>query len=113
MGLASRRQRSLISAHLLLKHQIGKIRELRSRLQERVIRDPLSRLYNKRYLDETLPRDLASAKREGYSLAIIMIGLDHLKLMNGTYGHAGNDDALKAFATILSDGAMEIDILCR
>jgi diguanylate cyclase (GGDEF)-like protein/PAS domain S-box-containing protein len=96
-----------------LEQKLLQISELQLRLQEQVIRDPLSGLFNRRYLDETLPRELSRAKREGYPLAVVMIDLDHFKQVNDTYGHAAGDEVLKALAALLKKSARESDIVCR
>jgi diguanylate cyclase (GGDEF)-like protein/PAS domain S-box-containing protein len=96
-----------------LESQLAEISELHIRLQDQVIRDPLTGLHNRRYLAETLPRELSRAKREGYSLALIMLDLDHFKHVNDTYGHAAGDEVLKTLSAILRKGARESDIICR
>ena len=96
-----------------LESQLAKISKLQQCLQEQVIRDPLTNLHNRRFLEDTLPRELARAKREGYSLALIMIDLDKFKQVNDTYGHAAGDEVLKALATILQTSARESDVICR
>lgn len=96
-----------------LKLQLAEISTLKNLLQEQAIRDPLTGLYNRRYLDETLSRDLSLAKRDGYPLTLVMLDLDHFKHVNDTYGHAAGDEVLKAVATILLEGARESDMICR
>lgn len=96
-----------------LESKLAQISELQLRLQDQVIRDPLTALYNRRYLDETLPRELSRAKREGYPLALVMLDLDHFKRVNDTYGHAAGDDVLKTLSILLREGARESDIICR
>lgn len=97
----------------LLEQQLTEITELQTRLKEQAIRDPLTGLYNRRYLDETLPRELSRAKREGYALSLIMVDIDHFKHVNDTYGHPAGDEVIRVLARILSDGAREGDIACR
>jgi diguanylate cyclase (GGDEF)-like protein len=111
--LAGRRQKSLLRSQRQLASQLAEISALQTRLQEEVIRDPLTGLYNRRYLTETLPRELSRAKREDYPLALIMIDLDHFKRVNDSYGHAAGDEVLKNLSAILGDGAREGDIVCR
>ena len=101
------------AASLKLQQQFAEITELQIRLQEQAIRDPLTGLYNRRYLDETLPRELSRAKREGYPLSLIMVDLDHFKQVNDTYGHPAGDTVLRALAEILRHGAREGDVPCR
>ena len=100
-------------ASLKLQQQFAEITELQIRLQEQAIRDPLTGLYNRRYLDETLPRELSRAKRDGYPLSLIMVDLDHFKQVNDTYGHPAGDTVLRALAEILRHGAREGDVPCR
>jgi diguanylate cyclase (GGDEF)-like protein/PAS domain S-box-containing protein len=96
-----------------LARQLHEIQELQVRLQEQAIRDGLTGLFNRRYLDETLPREISRAKRDGYPLAIIMMDIDHFKQINDTYGHPGGDEVLKSLGSIFSQGARESDIACR
>ena len=96
-----------------LELKLSQITELQLRLKEQAIRDPLTGLSNRRYLDETLPRELSRAKREGYSLSLIMLDLDHFKQVNDTYGHAAGDEVLKTLSALLKKSARESDIICR
>ena len=93
--------------------RLEEISELHKQLHEQVIRDPLTGLFNRRYLDETLPRELSRANREGYQVAIVMLDLDSFKSINDTYGHAGGDEVLKLLSAVLTKGARESDIICR
>jgi diguanylate cyclase (GGDEF)-like protein len=103
----------LESSNALLQQQLQEITELQQRLKEQAIRDPLTGLHNRRYLDETLPRELARAKREGYPLSVIMVDLDRFKQINDTYGHPAGDEVIKALAEILKHGTREGDVACR
>jgi len=96
-----------------LQTQLIEIGFLQSKLREQAIRDPLTELFNRRYLEETLERELARAAREDYSVCIIMIDLDHFKRINDTYGHEAGDEVLKALATTLSDQCRRGDFACR
>lgn len=96
-----------------LARQLQEIQELQSRLQEQAIRDALTGLFNRRYLDETLPRELSRAKRDGYPLALIMVDIDHFKQVNDTYGHSAGDEVIRSLGAILRRGAREGDIVCR
>ena len=82
-------------------------------LQEQAIRDGLTGLYNRRYLDETLPRELARVRRDSKPLAIIMADLDFFKRVNDTHGHDAGDEVLRQFAALLRQSAREGDIACR
>jgi diguanylate cyclase (GGDEF)-like protein/PAS domain S-box-containing protein len=96
-----------------LQTQLIEIGVLQSKLREQAIRDPLTNLFNRRYLEETLERELARAAREDYSLCVIMIDLDHFKRVNDTYGHEAGDEVLKALAFTLSEQCRRGDFACR
>jgi diguanylate cyclase (GGDEF)-like protein/PAS domain S-box-containing protein len=96
-----------------LQTQLIEIGVLQSKLREQAIRDPLTNLFNRRYLEETLERELARAAREDYSLCVIMIDLDHFKRVNDAYGHEAGDEVLKALALTLSEQCRRGDFACR
>jgi diguanylate cyclase (GGDEF)-like protein/PAS domain S-box-containing protein len=96
-----------------LEIRLKELAEEKIDLQEQVIQDPLTGINNRRYLNETLPRELARARREGYPLAVIMLDLDHFKKINDTYSHAAGDEVLKSLAALLKRGARESDVICR
>ncbi len=100
-------------ANLALTEKLAEIEDLHERLQERAMRDALTGLYNRRYLDETLGRELARAKREGYPLCLALIDLDHFKQVNDTYGHLAGDEVLQHLGRLLRSRAREGDIPCR
>jgi diguanylate cyclase (GGDEF)-like protein len=106
-------QQKLEEANRQLQEQLQENVALHAMLTEQTIRDPLTGLHNRRYLEETLPRELSRAKRVGYPMALIMVDLDHFKRVNDTYGHPTGDAVLKAMASILLHGAREGDIICR
>jgi len=96
-----------------LQTQLIEIGLLQSKLREQAIRDPLTDLFNRRYLEETLDRELARATREDYSVCVIMIDLDHFKRVNDTYGHEAGDKVLKTLAFTLSEQCRRGDFACR
>lgn len=85
----------------------------RAALQEQSTHDPLTGIFNRRFLDAALPRELSCARRDGAPLAIIMIDLDHFKRVNDSYSHAAGDKVLIALTKLLGSGARESDLLCR
>lgn len=87
--------------------------ELKAALQAQSIRDPLTGLYNRRYLDETLRREIRRAEREGTPLACLMIDVDHFKIFNDTYGHDAGDATLKQVAVVLREMTRGEDVVCR
>ena len=96
-----------------LQTQLIEIGLLQSKLREQAIRDPLTSLFNRRYLEETLERELARAARESYSVCVLMIDLDHFKQVNDTYGHEAGDEVLKALAITLAEQCRRGDFACR
>ncbi len=86
---------------------------LREALREQAIRDGLTGLFNRRYLEETLPRELARCNRVGEPLTVAMLDLDHFKRFNDTYGHEAGDLALSAVGHLLGEWVRGSDIVCR
>jgi diguanylate cyclase (GGDEF)-like protein len=87
--------------------------ELRTALQAQSIRDPLTNLYNRRYLDETLVRELHRTSRDGSPVSFLMIDVDRFKTFNDTYGHDAGDVALRELAVILRENVRGDDVVCR
>ncbi len=104
---------ALHDANAQLQSQLDEIRTLHAKLEEMAIRDGLTGLYNRRYLDETIEREIARAKREGHSLALVMIDVDHFKRLNDTYGHPAGDQVLVALGAMLREDTRAEDIACR
>ena len=86
---------------------------LRISLRRQSIVDPLTQLYNRRYMDEVLKRELLLAERKRGAVTVVMIDLDHFKRINDTYGHDGGDAVLVAVAATLRDNVRACDIACR
>ena len=96
-----------------LRLQLAEIETLQKNLNERAIRDSLTGLYNRRYLDETLERELARAQRDKYDISLWMIDIDHFKRLNDNHGHKAGDRFLKFLATFLEERVRHGDIVCR
>jgi diguanylate cyclase (GGDEF)-like protein len=86
---------------------------LREHLREQSLRDVLTGLSNRRYLDETLPRELQRAKRREHIVSIILLDIDHFKWFNDTYGHDAGDTLLQAIGAFLHQSLRGEDIVCR
>jgi len=82
-------------------------------LRELSIRDSLTGLFNRRYLEETLERELLRATRKRHSLAIILLDVDNFKYFNDTYGHAVGDAILQQLGNLLLEHVRGDDIACR
>lgn len=96
-----------------LRQQLSSNEALRRALKEESIRDPLTGLYNRRWLDEVLEREIPRALREKRPLSFCVIDLDHFKRVNDTWGHDVGDDILVALARLLKDGSRKHDVAAR
>ncbi len=86
---------------------------LRETLRRQAIRDPLTGLFNRRYLEETLQREIRRAERNHRPLGAVLIDLDHFKRFNDRYGHQGGDALLRALGRFLQSHTRGEDIACR
>lgn len=96
-----------------LQEKIDEIATLQTELREQAIRDPLTNLFNRRYLEETLNREMSRANREKAPLCLIMLDIDHFKKLNDTYGHLAGDVLLRSLANLLLEKTRGSDIACR
>ncbi len=86
---------------------------LRDALKAQSIRDPLTSLFNRRYMEESIERELHRANREQVPVGAIMLDLDHFKQFNDSFGHEGGDAVLRAFSELLGSQTRREDIVCR
>jgi len=87
--------------------------QLRETLRMQSLRDPLTGLHNRRYLDESLPREITRCLRRQLPLAVLMLDVDHFKSFNDTHGHAAGDALLSAIARALQANTRGEDLVCR
>ncbi|HKR65477.1 MAG TPA: diguanylate cyclase [Thermoanaerobaculia bacterium] len=86
---------------------------LQESLRTRAVRDPLTGLFNRRYMEESLEREIRRSGRKGTAAGVMMLDVDHFKHFNDTFGHAGGDALLQNLATLMSSMFREEDIVCR
>lgn len=86
---------------------------LRDKLRSQALRDPLTGLYNRRYMEDALERVVRLAERERTEVSVIMIDLDHFKRLNDQHGHAKGDAVLRDTAAAIVNQLRETDIACR
>ena len=86
---------------------------LRRELREQAIRDPLTGLFNRRFLEESMNQEVARAHRGNSSFGVIMFDLDKFKLLNDTRGHEAGDAVLCAVASLLLENIRAGDVACR
>ena len=102
-ALAAAEQLSLILANL----------RLRETLKNQSIRDPQTGLFNRRYMEDSLIRELSRAERTGKTVVVAMVDIDHFKKLNDTYGHTAADAVLREWSEILKAKFRGSDIVCR
>ena len=87
--------------------------QLRETLQQQSIRDSLTGLFNRRYLEETLNQEIVRSQRSGKPIAVIMIDVDHFKNLNDSYGHDAGDHVLQLIAGLIKDRIRGSDVAAR
>jgi diguanylate cyclase (GGDEF)-like protein len=100
---AATEQLSLILANL----------RLRDTLRNQSIRDPQTGLFNRRYMEDSLDRELSRAERSGKSVVVAMLDIDHFKHLNDNYGHSAGDAVLRDWSKLLISRFRGSDIVCR
>ena len=82
-------------------------------LNEQATRDWLTKLYNRRYFEETLADHMEAANRYDRQLSLVLFDIDDFKQINDTLGHEAGDEVLRQFANLLQSTARKADIVCR
>ncbi len=99
-----------VSEHLGLA--LAKLK-LQEALQQLSVRDPLTGLFNRRYMEESMQRELIRAGRQGKEVGVIMMDIDHFKRFNDTFGHDGGDALLRKLGKFFQKHVRGSDIACR
>ena len=99
-----------VAEHLAL--ELANLR-LAERLRAQAIRDPLTGAFNRRYLEETLARELVRAARGGQALSLLAVDADHFKALNDRYGHGAGDLVLQKLVAAMNASVRSSDIVCR
>jgi diguanylate cyclase (GGDEF)-like protein len=87
--------------------------QLRETLREQSIRDPLTGLFNRRFLEESLERELQLASSKKQSISVLFLDLDHFKRFNDSFGHDAGDLVLQSLADLFRNFFRTTDICCR
>jgi diguanylate cyclase (GGDEF)-like protein/PAS domain S-box-containing protein len=113
--ITERRQNEKLlgEANEKLRSQLKEIELLHQELREQAIRDPLTGLYNRRYMQDVFKQEFSRATRENYPVSVIMLDMDELKTFNDTYGHHAGDQALQSLAFQIQSMTRKEDIVCR
>ncbi|MBN2332732.1 MAG: diguanylate cyclase [Deltaproteobacteria bacterium] len=93
--------------------KIEKLKQQMEKIKEEVIIDPLTKVYNRRAFDDKIKQEFASFKRYDSKTSLIMLDIDHFKIVNDTYGHRTGDGVLRVVAGILKKEIRDIDVLAR
>ncbi len=111
--LRNQAEKLLYDAYAKLQEQFIEIQGLQATLREQAIRDSVTGLFNRRYMEETLEREIARAQRETLNLGLIMFDIDHFKIINDTYGHKAGDLVVAALGKLLLEHSRSMDVACR
>jgi diguanylate cyclase (GGDEF)-like protein len=111
--MTERARDELESINLQLTQKILEVQSLQAELKQRVVRDVLTGLFNRRHLNEALPAMLALAVRDRQPLSVCIIDLDHFKAVNDLHGHLAGDAVLKSFGEMLMRRLRKSDVACR
>jgi diguanylate cyclase (GGDEF)-like protein len=106
-------RRRLVDLNAALQVQAAETEMLHAKLREQALRDPLTGLHNRRYLFEMSPGLLELARRQSGTVCVVLMDLDHFKLLNDTYGHAAGDLVLQRFSALLTQMLRRSDVVCR
>jgi len=96
-----------------LSHKMIQVEALQAQLAVEAVRDPLTQLFNRRYLDSVTPGLIGSAARRGAPLALVLVDLDHFKLVNDRHGHPAGDVVLREIGRVLPMSLRPADVVCR
>jgi diguanylate cyclase (GGDEF)-like protein/PAS domain S-box-containing protein len=106
-------EETIKTANDQLQARVAEVEQLQVELREQALHDPLTGLYNRRYLNEALAHEIQRAGRDGGAVSIILMDIDHFKTVNDTYGHPVGDSVLIKIARLITKQARSSDIICR
>ncbi len=106
-------RKRLTELNQALQAKVAETEMLHAQLREQALRDPLTGLHNRRYLFEFGPGLLELCRRQSRTACVVLLDLDHFKLLNDTYGHHAGDAVLKRFSTLLQQMFRRSDVVCR
>ncbi|MBI5935930.1 MAG: diguanylate cyclase [Chloroflexi bacterium] len=108
-----RHQEELYEVNACLQAKLVEVEILHGQLREEAIRDSLTRLYNRRYMEETLDREISRVARDPRPISVVMMDVDLFKSINDTFGHQAGDSVLQTLGTLLLENTRVSDIACR
>ncbi|HEY5367257.1 MAG TPA: diguanylate cyclase [Casimicrobiaceae bacterium] len=96
-----------------LSRKMREVEELQSRLASEAVHDPLTQLFNRRYLDSVVPALLSGTARRASALAVALLDLDRFKHVNDVHGHLAGDKVLMQIGRLFSLALRPSDVVCR
>ena len=105
--------KELIKTNNLLLKRSDELTDLNTEFKKLSVTDALTGLYNRRYFEETLKNETEITKRHGDTNSILVIDIDHFKIVNDMYGHMHGDSVIKIISDVMQDRLRETDVLCR
>jgi len=115
-GLAANSQKSRYRLAVTVAKHVGLALanlKLRESLRNQAVRDPLTGLFNRRHMEESLEREILRAVRRKSPLGVVMIDIDHFKRFNDRFGHAAGDMVLRELSSLLQKQTRGEDLACR
>jgi diguanylate cyclase (GGDEF)-like protein/PAS domain S-box-containing protein len=106
-------QENLQQTNQELQVQLQRVESLQEELREQAIRDSLTGLFNRRFLDEVFPKQINRIKKQNSYLAVIMLDIDRFKSFNDAYGHSAGDIMLARLGELLQNQTRPNDVACR
>jgi len=105
--------KSIIKNYFNMSKPVLETKVLLNKLRETTLKDPMTELYNRRFLDELFDSQIASRTKDGYCHAIMMLDVDFFKQVNDTYGHDVGDKVLKKLSTLMRGAIRNSDVAVR
>ena len=96
-----------------LKAKVLEVEQLQAQLAVEAVHDPLTQLFNRRYLDSVVPGLISNALRRGAPLGLALVDLDHFKRVNDHFGHPAGDHVLTQIGRLLAGTLRPSDVVCR
>lgn len=108
-----RSRKDQLLGYVVVARDVTELENLRADLADQASRDGLTHVHNRRHLTRVLDAEVARAARTGTPLTVVMVDLDHFKVVNDTYGHAVGDDLLVLLATTMASSLRADDVVAR
>lgn len=105
--------KELIKTNNILLERSGELMDLNEEFKKLSVTDSLTGLFNRRYFEETLAREIEVSKRHGDTNSLLVLDIDHFKKVNDSYGHMHGDTVIKMIASVMKGRLRESDVLCR